>query len=180
MADGARRAIGIGKVGAKAAESYRVHIGHIESAHVGGHSIPPATAKWVSQTKPQVRRRLEDLGLIEPLVKATDVTLGALVEQYLTELDVKPRTIVRYRNQLQPMTEFFGADSSVGDLTMANGERFLRWLRNRKKTDGVKFSANYVHKILKTCRQVFAFAVADEMLQINPLEGFKAPERVAD
>ena len=98
MSDGARRAFGIGKVSAKAADSYCHHIGHIEAAHLGDSSIPPATAKWVRQTRPRVRQRLEELGLVQQPEQPQSMTLGALVDQYLGELDVKLRTIVRYRN----------------------------------------------------------------------------------
>ena len=54
----------------------------------------------------------------------------------------------------------------------------MKWLRRKKKKNGEPLSQNYVHKILKTSRQVFAFAVANELLQINPLAGIFVPEQV--
>ena len=180
MPDGARRAIGIGKVGFKAAESFRVHVGHIESAHVGGHPIPPATAKWVAQTKPQVRRRLEELGMIEPQAEQEGLTIHDLIERYLADLTVKPRTIVRYRNHTQPLRDYFGNGRDVAGITAGDADRWLRWLRQQEKKIGTgRFAVNYIFKIVQTSRQAFAAAVKDNLLAANPLANLRVPEQVS-
>jgi integrase len=176
MGDGARRTIG--RAAAKAAESFRHHIGVLESASIGGHSIEPATAKWASQTKLHIRKRLEELGLIEPpAVPRDEITIDQLVDKYLAELDTKPRTVTRYRNQLQFLKDFDGGNGVAG-LTAGDGERFLKWLRKKVKPNGESYSQNYVAKIVKTSRQAFAFGKADNLLSVNPLAGVSAPERV--
>lgn len=178
LADGARRAIGIGKASVKAAESYCHHIGILESAAIGGHGIDPATARWTSQTKPHIRKRLEELGLIEPAADASeDITITQLIDKYLSELTVKPRTVTRYRNQTQFLRDCAG-EKSISELTAGDGDRFLKWLRQQTKKNGERLSANYVSKIVKTSRQVFAFGVADKLMAVNPLAGVSAPERI--
>jgi integrase len=181
IADG-RKAIGIGKADKKAAESYRSHIAKLESAALGGQEIPPATAKWVSQTKPHIRRRLEELELIQPAAVAerAAMTVSVLVDCYLSELDVKERTVIRYRNQLHFMQEFFGNDSDIAKLVTGDGERFLKWLKRKTKKNGEPYGPNYIHKIIKTSRQAFAFAVANNLMETNILTGVKAPEVISD
>ena len=181
LADGARRAIGIGKPAKKEAESYCHYIGKLEAAALSGTGIEPATAKWVASTKPAVRKRLEELGLIEPAVDSEEtdtVSVASLVQRYLAELDVKPRTVTRYRNQTVFMRNYFSECEEITGLTAGDGERFLKWLRRQKKKNGEPLSQNYVHKIVKTSRQVFAFAVANELMQVNPLASISVPEQV--
>ncbi len=182
LSDGARRAIGIGRASKKDAESFCHHIGKLESATLSGRAVESATARWVAATKPSVRARLEELGLIEPstAVEAELITVDMLVSRYLDELDVKPRTVFRYRNQTQFMKDYFSTERPVSELNSGDGERFLKWLRRKKKKNGESLAQNYIHKILKTSRQVFAFGVANELLFANPLAGISLPERVND
>ena len=181
LADGARRAIGIGKPAKKEAESYRHYVGKLEAAALSGTGVEPSTARWVASTKPTVRKRLEELSLIEPAPESEEtdtVSATSLVQRYLSELDVKPRTVTRYRNQTAFMRNHFSECEDITELTAGDGERFLKSLRREKKKNGESLSQNYIHKILKTSRQVFAFAVANELMQINPLAGISVPEQV--
>ncbi|TWU14536.1 hypothetical protein CA54_34030 [Symmachiella macrocystis] len=181
LGDGSRRAIGIGKPSKKDAESYCQYIGKIEAAALSGTGIEPATAKWVASTKPNVRKRLEELSLIEPAPDSEEVgtvSVVSLVQRYLAELDVKPRTVSRYRNQTAFLRDHFAECEDITELTAGDGERFLKSLRREKKKNGESLAQNYIHKILKTSRQVFAFAVANELMQINPLAGISVPEQV--
>ncbi|GAB5444346.1 MAG: hypothetical protein Fues2KO_46950 [Fuerstiella sp.] len=180
--EGSRLAIGIGKVGRKEAESYRYHIEQLESCSVSGQAIPAPTAKWLTKTKPRIRRRLADIGLIELAKDESEenVTLDDLLQRYLEAADVKERTIDRYRNQTQFLLEHFGTLRQVRDLKRCDGDRFLKWLRRQKKSDGSSYSANYIHKIVKTSRQILAFAVKNEWMEVNVLDHVKAPERIDD
>jgi len=181
LGDGSRRAIGIGKPSKKNADSYCHYIGKLEAAALSGTGLEPATAKWVSSTKPNVRKRLEELSLIEPAPESEEadtVSVESLVQKYLAELDVKPRTVTRYRNQTAFLRDHFCECDDSTELTAGDGERFLKWLRRKKKKNGEPLSQNYIHKIVKTSRQVFAFAVANELMQINPLAGISVPEQV--
>ena len=182
LQDGSRRAIGIGKVNQKDASSYVFHIGQVEAAAFSGCALSPATAQWLADTKPQVRRRLAELGLIEPPaeIEGEPVTIGRLVERYLTEQEVKDRTVVRYRNQTAFMRQFFGENGKVDGLSVEDGKRFHKWLRRQKKPNGDPYSDNYIHKIVKTSRQVFDFGLASKLLSENPLKGVKAPESIND
>ena len=96
LGDGSRRAIGIGRPSKKDAESYCHYIGKLEAAALSGTGLEPATAKWVASTKPNVRKRLEELSLIEPAPESEEtdtVSVASLVQRYLAELDVKTRTV---------------------------------------------------------------------------------------
>lgn len=178
LADGSRVTIGIGRVPKKAAESYRIQIEHLVSASAGGYSIPTATAEWLTTINLRLRSRLEKLKLVEPAAEAQeDTTTSRLIDKYLSELATKPRTVTRYRNQTQFLRDFAGG-KSVSELTAGDGDRFLKWLRKKKKKNGEPYAPNYISKIVKTSRQVFAYGAADNLLSVNPLAGVSAPERI--
>jgi len=182
LGDGSRRSIGIGKLPKKAAESYRIQIEHLVGASIGGYSIPPMTAEWLTTISQRLRRRLEDLSLVAPLPVDVDkdITLGVLVERYLGDLDVKDRTITRYKNQIRFMRDFLGDHADIKQITCGDGDRFHRWLKHKKKQNGKPLAPNYIHKIVKTSRQVFAYAMADKLIDNNPFEDVKAPEQISD
>jgi len=126
----------------------------------------------------QHRSRLESLKLVEPAADAQeDIGVNQLIDNYLSELGTKPRTVTRYRNQLQFLRDFAGG-KVISELTSGDGDRFLKWLRKKKKKNGEPYAPNYIAKIVKTSRQVFAYGHADNLLSINPLAGVSAPERI--
>ena len=182
LADGSRVSIGIGKVPKKAAESYRIQIEHLVGASIGGNSVPPATAEWLTTINHRLRSRLVELGLAAPMavIEQPATTLGSLIERYLSDLDVKKRTVVRYRNQTQFMRDYFGDNTDVCGITKGDGERFHVWLKRKKKKNGEPLAVNYIHKIVKTSRQVFAAGIADNLIPENPLSDVKAPERITE
>ncbi|MEO2018886.1 MAG: hypothetical protein ABGZ53_31450 [Fuerstiella sp.] len=78
------------------------------------------------------------------------------------------------------MQDFFGKQADISELTNGDGERFLKWLKRKKKKNGEPYGPNYIHKIIKTSRQVFAYAASDDLLDVNIMEGVKAPEVITD
>lgn len=86
------------------------YIGKLEAAVLSGTGVEPAVAKWVASTKPTVRKRLEELGLIKPSPESEEtdtVSVTSVVERYLSEVDVKPRTVTRYRYQTAFMRDHY-------------------------------------------------------------------------
>lgn len=137
LGDGSRRSIGIGKVPKKAADTYRIHLEHLVGASIGGYSIPSATAEWLTKISHRLRTRLEELDLVGPeaVVEREQITIDVLLRRYLSEIEVKPRTVDRYRNQTQFMQDFFGKQVDISELTNGDGERFLKWLKRKKKKE---------------------------------------------
>ena len=135
----------------------------------------------MAQTKPQVRRRLEELRLVEAQAEREKLTIGNLVERYLKDLTVTPRTLIDYRKHLRPLIDFFTHEADAKTVTKGDADRFLRWLKVQpKKRGNGTLAPNYVSKMVKTMRQAFAAAVADNLLDENPIAGLYAPEQISD
>ena len=173
MPDGKRKTIGIGKPKNQSqADTYLRHIEELATALLGGYGIPRATAVWLKSINRTLRRRLEQLELVPKAEEAVErqSTLAALIESYLGDCDVKARTVVRYGNQLAFVQRHFGPSRDITSITQADGDRFLKWLKKQKKSNGEPLAPSYINKVLKTSRQAFAYAVADRVISENPLQ----------
>ncbi len=181
LADGSRKTIGLGKISKRAAETIRVQVELLLEANITGTAMSRQTAVWLSEIGEKLRRRLARLGLVDSKRAPSAATLGDFIEQHLQEkTDVKPRTIVRYRNQLRFIRDFVGDETMLRNITKGDGDRFLKYLKRKKKKNGEPLGTNYIHKIVKTSRQVFGAAINDRLMDTNPLESVKAPEQISD
>lgn len=128
-----------------------------------------------------MRCRLEELKLVpkrEAKSELEAITVDQLVCLYFKDQRIKERTAVRYGNQLTPLKAFFGQVDDIHKLTVGDGKRFLNHLHTIKKPDGSHYAQNTIHKMLKTPRQVFTYAVDNKMMEENILAGVKVGETI--
>lgn len=81
------------------------------------------------------------------------------------------------------LKEFFG-DRSLRSITPKDGKDFRKWLektnkRDKAKEDGktIGLSINTVKRRTGLCRQIFAQAILDGLLDRNPFEGLSTSVR---
>ncbi len=146
--------------------------------------------EWLSSLTPEQRKKLSDKGIIDPdpdQVKEEnkETTLSEYLEDYFStrRSDVKEATWVFYEHTRKRLKEFFG-DRSLRSITPKDGKDFRKWLektnkRDKAKEDGktIGLSINTVKRRTGLCRQIFAQAILDGLLDRNPFEGLSTSVR---
>ena len=93
---GKRKTINLGKIAKRQAESVKLHIEHLVSAKITGHSVPEQTAHWVASLDASGDKLADDLAkyeLIESQRSKMPLSLEAFIETYVdSRTDVKPAT----------------------------------------------------------------------------------------
>src|SRR5476651_162039 len=124
--DGSRKAIRLGKIDRKSAESICRHVEALLSAKVGGQTIPRDTAAWLSDLGDTLKTKLAAVGLIDALKRAI---LGEFLRGYiLSRPDVKPATLEVWEQPCRNLIDFFGDDKPLRDITQGDCDQFRAWL----------------------------------------------------
>ena len=164
-----RRTIRLGKMPRRAAEAVRRHIEALIASRLSGQAPDAATAAWLGglPTDSPLRGRLAAVGLVEAPKR---VVLGEFLRQYiLARPDVKPATLEVWQQPCRNLTEFFGEDKPLRDITAGDAERFAQWLRTQK------LAAATVAKRLAFARTFFHVARKHKLIAENPFSEVKAP-----
>ena len=97
-----RRAIRLGKIPMRTAESLRVKIEAILAGNLTG-ALDAETARWVAQIDDGLHAKLARVGLVTPRERV-QATLGRLMDEFFANLDVKAgtaRTYAQTRKRLE-------------------------------------------------------------------------------
>ena len=175
--DGSRKAIRLGKVDQRGAESVARHVESLLSQKICGQPVTRETAVWLSDLNPKLKIKLASVGLIEsdlpedaPIEDPKKTILGAFLEGYiLSRRDVKPATLVIWRQPCRNLKEFFGADKRLADITPGDCKQFKEWLLTQK------LAATTKSKRLKFAREFFNVARGHRFIESNPFAGVKVP-----
>ncbi len=145
--------------------------------------------EWLSSLTPEQRKKLSDKGIIDPdpdqVEGEKETTLSEYLEDYFStrRSDVKEATWIFYEHTRKRLVEFFG-DRSLRSITPKDGKDFRKWLektnkRDKAKEDGktIGLSINTVKRRTGLCRQIFAQAILDGLLDRNPFEGLSTSVR---
>jgi len=169
-ADGKRKTIRLGKVSAKFAESIKVKV---EDLLKVGESNPQI-APWVSDLGNDLHAKLAAVGLVQPRVKGTILTLRALVDKYLeSRPDLAKNTVRNMRVEMARLLHCFGEDRDASTINVAEAEDFAA----RIKTDYAEATAG---RLVKRCKQFFGAAVRRKMLSSNPFHEIKGSDSAND
>ncbi len=170
--DGIRRTIRLGAVSAKSAAAFCDRVDTLNKAKKLGTAIDPDTLNWLAERPDSIYKRLARVGLVEPRAGAALLTLGALLKAWLAAQDVKPSTLVRWRQTEAALTRHFGADRDAASITAADGERW----RSSLRADG--YATATISKHVQIARQVFRWAVRRGRVKHNPFADVKAGTQV--
>src|SRR4051812_8172999 len=94
-ANGKRRAIRLGRATAKQAEALKAKVEAIVQDMILGRPHEDEVAKWLRGLNPQLRGRLERVGLVKGAGRAA-MTLGAFVDEFFKNITVKASTATVY------------------------------------------------------------------------------------
>ncbi len=165
--DGKRSKLRLGKVNAKQGEAVKSRVEHILAARVSRQPLDAGTAEWVGGLDGPVRRRMENLGLVER-VERNHTTLGLLVEEFFAASTIKPGSVVTQRQTTRCLLAFFGESRRVRDVGPLDADKW------RQDLVAQNLAGPTVSKRVKTARQVFKSAVRWKMVDANPFADVKA------
>lgn len=165
--DESRKTIRLGKIDRKGAESICRHVEALLAAKIGGQPVPRGTAAWLADIGPALRAKLSRAGLVEAPRRAL---LSEFLKAFiLSRPDVKPATLEVWRQPCRNLTEFFGADKPLRDITAGDADQFRAWLLTRELASAT------VAKRLSFARTFFHVARKHKLIDENPFAEVKIP-----
>jgi len=190
--DGTRRAIRLGKVPVKVAESVLRRVEQLVAAAIAGTPHDADLSAWLAAVPPVLYRRLVRVGLAVPRAEdvaapvVTETTLQELIEKFVSRTIAKPATVKIYQQTAASLRAFFGGAAPLSAVTHERAEDWRKWLSRphpiivgRAQTEVVKSLATATQaKRVEVARQIFAKAVAWDMIARNPFEGVRGGSKV--
>ncbi|MBA3483575.1 MAG: site-specific integrase, partial [Pirellulales bacterium] len=178
-ADGSRKAIHLGDVTAKQANTILAHVDQLERCLIDGSAPPTQTAAWLAEIGDGLRAKFAWHGLVSTKVDAKVLTLGELITAFKSRpgwQSNKPRTRDNKERAFAFALTHFGDDRPINAITAAAAGDFYAWLRLPKASSGAGQGAATANLIASCVFTLFNFALDAELLARNP---FKALPRAA-
>jgi len=156
-----RKAIRLGKIDRKSAETICRHIEALLAARIGGQPASRDTAAWLSDIGAKLRDKLAAVGLVEPLQRLSirEFLMGWLDGKKST--GHKPTSLRAWGQTAAGLIEHFGG-RPLASLAHADGEAF------RSAMQGRGLRATTIHKRLGHARQMLEDAVRLGHVSANP------------
>lgn len=164
---GERKALRVGACSKATAEAVRVRVEALLAAHFNAAPIDRDTARWVAAIPNALHGKLARAGLVEPRENA-DARLGAMLTAWLEACDVKPSTVLGYKQTEAALLEHFGADKPVSAIGPHDAERWRQAMRDAGLAPAT------VSKRVVMARAAFKQAVRWGMLDANPFADVRA------
>lgn len=180
--DSQRRRRGIRLTGVSKTFAQRFHstVENLHTAKETGGSIDNHTADFVRSLGDVFYDKLVKVGLVEPrqppLSEPTEhaseeapcISLGNFLAEYIEKrTDLKPGTLLVYRQIEQNLLGYFKAGKPLDLITEGDVVDFGRWM------NGKKYSRTTIDRRLSSCRTIFADAIRHRLIQDNPFDGFR-------
>lgn len=163
--DKRRKAIRLGKIPQRAAEAIKTKVEALLASKVSGCPWDNETARWVADLPDELADKLAAVGLVPVRERAT---LGAWLDQYiLKRTDVKPGTVLAYRQARESLVECFGADKPLRFITPGNADEFRLFLKEKG------YAKATVGRRIKHAKQFFSAAVRQRLIPSSPFDAAK-------
>jgi len=168
--DGERKAIRLGKMSVKDAESFRLRIESLLSAQHAGTSMDRKTAEWLAELPGTMHAKLVRAGLAEPREDdpAAKATLGELLDRFERSAAVKPATKAAYRQAIGSLREYFGDHTLLNALTTSHADE---WHKSLKDSD---LAPATVSKRVRVAKAIFTKAVKWNVIASSPFADLRA------
>ncbi len=161
--DGSRKAIRLGKVPQRDAETIKRRVEQLIAAKWLNVPVDNNLASWLTGIGDDLHQKLSNVGLVEPR-KA--IMLAGLLDAFsAANPHAKPATLVVWGQVARCLKEHFGEDRQLRTIGRPEAEGFRQWLVDEK------LAATTVGKRLQFARQMFSYGVRRGWIERNPFEG---------
>lgn len=172
-ADKKRKSIRLGKMPQKAAETIKTKVEYLVSSTITGHPWDNETARWVAGLNEQLADKLAKAGLIPKRLKEVPINaLGAFIDAYIEgRANLKPNTKRNYEVTKSHLTDYFGQDRLLRDISPGDADDWQESLRK-------KLSGTTVSREVKRAKQFSRAAVRKRLISENPFADLATPAQV--
>ncbi len=166
--DGKRKAIRLGRLAKKAAETVCIRVEYLVNAQAMGTPIDPETAAWVANLGTDLRNKLARAGLVEA-DQRTRMNLGEFLDHYFSiRSDVKPATLTVWGQTRRLLEDFFGKSKPVCSISPGDAEEWRLYCKEQGLAETT------LRKRCQFAKQFFRFAVKKSFTERNPFEELKS------
>ncbi len=182
--DGKRKAIRLGKVSKRDAETVKLKVEALVSAKLTGASgVDRGTAEWLGKVDAKLLAKLRTAGLLPEEVVAqmkkdenSGMLLSELTDRFIREVGGdgkrKPGTIAQWRQVEGILLKNLPPGIAVKDITRGHATEYLEKLKRGHR------KALTVAKNVRIVKQMFAWAVDWELVAYSPFDRLKAPAAI--
>ncbi len=187
--DGERRSVRLGKVSAKAAESFRLRIEALLAAKELHQSPDAELSAWLRDLPERMYTRLVRVGLVKSRSKPDELTLGNLLDRFDAAASVKDSTKAAYKQTTGSLRAHLGEETPLLSITPAHADTWRKAIAEPmtvKNDDGTEATKRLapatVAKRVHVARAIFKRAVRWGLIASNPFGELRAgsqsnPER---
>ncbi len=164
--DGVRKAIRLGKVPIKTAESICTKIETLNAAACSNTPIDRETAAWLAGVGDDLHAKLAAVGLVVPRQTAR---LGQFLDAFIDNRrpSAAPSTITNMNAAARRLTKHFGPDRDMRSITPADADVWAATLAE-------VYAPATAGRTVKRARQFFKLALRDKLVTENPFADLKA------
>ncbi|MEN9665368.1 MAG: hypothetical protein RLZZ326_1731 [Planctomycetota bacterium] len=177
---GKRPTIYLGGIPEQAAREIFSKVEMLIACRRTGVPAPVDVILWLDRSSDAFHAKLAAAGLVDARLQATQEqpwTVGQLLDEYLATSAAKPATRAAYRQGLESLRAFLGADRPVKGITANDADRWRKYISissNARKIGGEKpIAAATVAKRVNVARAVFRAAVRWQLLPTSPFDHLK-------
>ena len=161
--DKRRRKIRLGSISKRDAQAIAVKVQSIVSSTIAGNNdLANATAEWLQQIGDDLHAKLVEQGLCQPRNQST---LGEWLTLYLERHNPRVGSYCQKalgRSQTL-LTEFFGTDKQMNDITPIDAQAYRDWL-----VDDKDMAQATVATHVKKAKQFFSQAIKADIIAKSP------------
>jgi len=140
---------------------------------VGGEASPNVV-EWLTDIADDLHAKLAGHGLTDARVEAVQVpTVAAWCDSYIGERtdDLKPGSVKELRRTADLLRDYFGGDTSIGDIGETGARDWRAWLRSRpvgKPEDKRRMTEATTRKQVRNAKAMWAAAGKVGLIPGNP------------
>jgi len=165
---GKRRAIRLGKVPVKEAESFKLRVEALVVCKALGSLPDPQLTHWLCDLSNELHGRLARVELVEAREEQEVPTLGLILDAYFLATDVKPATQMRMLQARTHLEEFFGSDRDASSITPDEADEWRQWLVD------AEYAVATISRTVRYARQFASWAVKRGFISEDPFAELKA------
>lgn len=178
---GERRCVHLGRLPLKAAEVFLRRVEELNANRIAGVASSAELASWLRGLPEPTYVKLVRVGLVEPRAATNVRTVGDLLDAFEQRAVVKPSTRKAYKQTLDSLRAFLGAETALQAVTAETADAWRKWIatdttsvtRKRATADN-RLSPATCAKRTFVARAVFKRAIRWGWIAKSPFEGVLA------
>ena len=168
---GGRKGLRLGKIKRKdLAMSMKLRVEEILQDKTFNRAHSSELAHWINGLPKDIRKKMVGVGLLDAVPDT--MTVAELIEKFLAEADVKPKTRDAYQQTTKSLMKYIGAKKMIDKLTSADADAW------RTACVSEKLAKATIAKRTNVAKTIFKKAVKLGVLKVSPFEDLRVGSQV--